>query len=161
MSAEALNGPKGDNFDLLKITTMIDETKTSFRSLFLLNLFVTIPVVLLVLWILGKILWPHTDQWVLRSYDEKKGYAFVRSGVEYQTECFATGRPVLGVQPNEIDDTNPDAMPPNLAEFGESSCQDILPYLGKSVPHFRQVGTALVFTEQKNYKLEFLIRNAR
>jgi hypothetical protein len=103
--------------------------------------------------------------WVVPSIvpvsQHKVVYAFVRSGVEYQTECFATGRPVLGVPPNEIDDTNPDAMPPNLAEFGESSCQDILPYLGKSVPHFRQVGTALVFTEQKNYKLEFLIRNAR
>jgi hypothetical protein len=98
------------------------------------------------------------NQWILQSYDQNKGYTFVQNGVSYQTDCAATGKPVLqSGAPN----TDPDALPPNLALDGESDCADILPYLHKSVP-LRQVdGTLLVFTEEQNYKLEFKIREAK
>jgi hypothetical protein len=99
-------------------------------------------------------------QWLLQSYDRDKGYVFVRNGVEYQTKCFATGRPVLGVPPNETPDTNPDAMPPDVA-LGQSPCEEILPYLSKPVPNLRQVGSTLLFTGEKNYKLEFEIIHAK
>jgi hypothetical protein len=54
-------------------------------------------------------------------------------------------------------------MPPDLAN-GEADCGDILVYLHKPVPNLRQVGgSILVFTEveEKNYKLEFEIKQAK
>lgn len=99
------------------------------------------------------------DQWLLQSYDKDKGYIFVRNGVEYQTRCFATGRPVLGV--NNDPDPNPDAVPPDLAD-NETACGDILVYLHKPVPNLRQVyGSMLLLTKEKNYKLEFEINHAK
>ncbi len=103
------------------------------------------------------------DQWVLQSYDRNKGYIFVRNGVEYETTCLATGRPTLGAPPNQTADTNPDALPPDIAH-DETDCGDVLLYLHKPVPSLRQVGgSILVFTEveEKNYKLEFEIKHAK
>jgi hypothetical protein len=101
------------------------------------------------------------DQWTLQSYDKDKGYVFVRNGVEYKAKCFATGQPVLGAPPNETPDTSSDAMPPNPAFGQESACDNVLPYLHKPIPHFRQDGSLLVLTEEKNYKLEFEIIHAK
>jgi len=99
------------------------------------------------------------DQWTLQSYDRTKGYTFTRSGVSYQTTCFATGRPMLS---ETTPDTSPDALPPNPAFDGEVDCSDILPYLHKPIPNFRQVdGSLLVFTEKQNFKLEFEIKEAK
>jgi hypothetical protein len=101
----------------------------------------------------------HSDRWVLKAYDKDNGYTFVRNGVSYQTRCFATGYPML---PNNVPDLDPESMPPNPAFSGENACSDILPYLGKSVPGLRQVeGSILLFTEEKNYRLEFEIKKAK
>jgi len=96
----------------------------------------------------------HSNQWVLQSYDRDKGYIFVRNGVQYEATCFATGYPVLGVDNHP--DPNPDAMPP-LPAYDQSTCSEILAYLHKPVPHFRQVyGSLLVYEEkEKNWKVEF------
>jgi hypothetical protein len=70
---------------------------------------------------------------------------------------------MLGMPPNQAPDTSPDAMPPDIAH-NETSCTDILVYLGKPVPSLRQVGgSLLVLTEEKtdNYKLEFEIKHAK
>lgn len=100
----------------------------------------------------------HGDRWVLKAYDKDNGYTFVRGGVSYQATCFATGRPML---PNGTPDLDPDSMPVGIPS-GEDSCSDILPYLGKSVPGLRQVeGSILLFTEEKNYRLEFEIKKAK
>jgi hypothetical protein len=100
----------------------------------------------------------HGDHWVLKAYDKDNGYTFVRSGISYQTTCFATGYPML---PNNVPDLDPESMPPNLAP-SENWCGDVLPYLGKSVPGLRQVqGSILLFTEEKNYRLEFEVKKAK
>ena len=68
---------------------------------------------------------------------------------------------MLGPPSNQTPDTNPDAAPPDIA-LNETSCTDILVYLGKPVPNLRQVGgSILIFTEEKNYKLEFEIKHAK
>jgi hypothetical protein len=99
------------------------------------------------------------NQWMLQSYDSAKGYTFVKDGIAYHAHCFAVGRPML---PNNVPDTNPDAMPPDAPIGGESGCADILPYLGKSVP-LRQDGEILLFTEpqSQNFKLEFEVKDAK
>jgi hypothetical protein len=53
-------------------------------------------------------------------------------------------------------------MPPDIAH-DQTNCADILVYLRKPVPNFRQVESLLVFTEveNKNYKLEFEIKHAK
>jgi hypothetical protein len=101
----------------------------------------------------------NNDEWILQSYDKTKGYTFTRNGVSYQTTCFATGRPMLS---DTVPDTSPDSLPPNPAFDGEVDCSDILPFLHKPIPDFRQVdGSLLVFTEKQNFKLEFEIKEAK
>ncbi len=101
----------------------------------------------------------NKDQWVLQSYDKDKGYTFVRNGVQYETTCVATGRPVLG--PNNVPDTSPDALPPDVARH-ESECEDILYYLHKPIPNLRQAyGSILLFTKENNWRLEFQIKHAK
>jgi S1-C subfamily serine protease len=107
-------------------------------------------------------------QWVLQSYDADKGYTFVRDGVQYQAECWATGRPYLGFPSENIPDTDPDALPPEPARQ-QTECADILPYLHKPVPNFRQVyGSHLLFTDVNDgrpsgnhWKLDFVIRRSQ
>jgi hypothetical protein len=103
----------------------------------------------------------RSNQWVLQSYDQHEGYIFTKDGVQYQASCFATGTPMLGAPPNETPDTNPEAMPPNVAH-AQDDCGDILVYLHKPVPNLRQVGgSILLLTEEKNYRLEFEIKHAK
>ena len=105
----------------------------------------------------------HSNQWVLQSYDRDKGYTFTKDGVQYQATCFGTGRPMLGLPPNQTPDMDPDSMPPEIAH-DQTDCGDVLIYLHKPVPNLRQVGgSLLVFTEteNKNYKLEFEIKHAK
>lgn len=105
----------------------------------------------------------RSNEWVLQSFVEEKGYVFTKNGVQYQTTCVATGRPVVGRPPNEVPDADLDALPPDPA-YSETSCSDILIYLGKPVPHLRQVGgSILVFTdaEHQNFRLEFEIKQAK
>ena len=84
---------------------------------------------------------------------------FSRNGVQYEATCFATGRPVLGSQ--NVPDTNPDALPPDVASQ-QSECGEILIYLHKPVPNLRQIyGTTMLFTGKDNWKLEFVIKRAK
>jgi len=62
--------------------------------------------------------------------------------------------------PNGEPDTDPEALPPKTINY-QSECADILTYLHKPIPGFSEVGTSLIFTEQGNYKLEFLIEKAK
>lgn len=106
---------------------------------------------------------PHSNQWVLQSYDRDKGYIFVKDGVQYEATCFGIGRPMLGAPSNQTPDMDPDSMPPNIAH-DQTNCGDILVYLHKPIPNFRQVGgSLLVFTEaeNQNYKLEFEVKHAK
>jgi hypothetical protein len=100
----------------------------------------------------------NRNQWVLQSYDEKKGYTFVKDGVSYQAHCFATGHPMLS---NNVPDTGSDAMPPDPAFGNETACTDILIYMRKPTPVKQIDGSILVLTEDQNYKLEFEIREAK
>lgn len=102
------------------------------------------------------------DQWVLQAYDKARGYTFIKDGVEYHATCFAIGRPVLGLTSDAPPDTSPDAMPPEPV-YDESYCSEILPYLHKPIPHFRLVGSVLLFTqvENNNFRLEFEIKDAK
>ena len=102
---------------------------------------------------------PHSNQWVLSSYDRKRGYVFTKDSVRYETTCSGTGYPVLGIPPNEKPDTTPDALPPEPA-YDETACEDILKYLHKPIPNLRQEGSILLLIEDKNYRLEFEIRHA-
>lgn len=69
------------------------------------------------------------DKWFLRSYDNDKGYTFMRNGVEYQTKCFAFGWTDT-TTPNFAWDHNIANNPVEATH--EDSCVDILPYLSKS-----------------------------
>jgi hypothetical protein len=103
----------------------------------------------------------RSNEWVLQSYDQREGYTFTKDGVQYQASCFATGTPMLGSPPNQTPDTSPDAMPPEPVGSQEA-CGDVLVYLHKPVPNLRQVGgSILLFTEEKNYRLEFEIKHAK
>lgn len=108
----------------------------------------------------------RTNQWVLQSYDKDKGYTFVQNGVSYRARCFAIGYVWLS---DGVPDANPDSMPSRLAQ-DQRECMDILPYLNRPIPKFREVNSMLVFTEQgkyaldskpQDYKLEFEIEEAK
>jgi hypothetical protein len=99
------------------------------------------------------------DQWRLQSYDNEKGYTFMRNGVEYQTTCFAYGWRDTGA-PNLAWDHNITNNPVEATH--ENSCADILPYLGKPIPNLRQSDEALYF-EGKGTRLtlQFEIKHAK
>ena len=87
-----------------------------------------------------------TDRlWVLQSYDERTGYVFVKQGVSYHADCFATGTPMIGNKPNR----SPEAMPPFQANGEQAWCADVLTYLHKNIP-LRQVGGSLLYFDVPN-----------
>jgi hypothetical protein len=104
----------------------------------------------------------NRDHWTLKSYDKDEGYVFEKNGVEYRASCAGTGSPVLGPASNRKPDTDPEAVPPNPAE-DESACGEILRYLHKPIPNFKLVGstTKLLYIGEKNYRLEFEIKEAK
>ena len=101
-------------------------------------------------------------QWILKSYDKDEGYVFEKNGVQYRASCIATGSPVRGPENHTRPDTSPDALPPGPAD-DESACGEILRYLHKPVPNFKLVGskTVLLYIGEKNYRLEFEIKEAK
>ena len=104
----------------------------------------------------------NRDHWTLKSYDKDEGYVFEKNGVEYRASCIATGSPVLGPENHPRPNTSRDALPPRPAD-DESACGEILQYLHKPVPNFKLVGstTALLYIGEKNYRLEFEIKEAK
>jgi hypothetical protein len=98
------------------------------------------------------------SQWVLREYDHHKGYTFVHDNAVYQTSCFATGFPMLA---DKKPDLSPKALPPDIAN-SQSDCDEVLHYLGKSVPNLtRPYPSILLFVGKDNWRLEFMIENAK
>lgn len=98
------------------------------------------------------------SQWVLREYDRHKGYTFVHDNVVYQTTCFASGYPTLA---DNKPDLSPDALPSDLVS-SQSDCYEILHYLGKSVPNLtRPNPLILLFVGKNNFRLEFMMENAK
>lgn len=104
----------------------------------------------------------NRGHWILKSYDKDEGYVFEKNRVEYRASCIATGSPVLGPENHPRPDTRPDALPPRPAD-DESACGEILQYLHKPVPNFKLVGstTALLYIGEKNYRLQFEIKEAK
>jgi hypothetical protein len=101
---------------------------------------------------------PPKGEWMLKEYDKDKGYTFVHDGATYHTRCMATGRPMLAGDKPDLD---PGALPPNPAH-AQSECDDILPYLGKSVPSLtRPYPSILLFVGENNWRVEFLIEDAK
>ena len=60
-----------------------------------------------------------SGQWILESYDEKKGYVFRKDGIHYKTHCRLSYLYEAGnVQP----------------AISENECSAVLPYLHKPLP---------------------------
>ncbi len=60
-----------------------------------------------------------SGQWILESYDEKKGYVFRKDGIHYKTHCRLSYLYEAG-----------NVQPPS----SENECSAVLPYLHKLLP---------------------------
>jgi hypothetical protein len=100
------------------------------------------------------------SKWVLQSYDQAKGYTFVKDGITYEANCWAVGKPMLGVN-QDIPDTNPDSEPSTPVYGHEEDCYVVLDFLHKPMPsNFYRFGDKFQLIQPDNYRIVFAIKRA-
>ena len=108
------------------------------------------------------------DQWTLENYDPIKGYTFKKDGTSYLTECFLIeGKLDKSDDPSSIRklgytmDGNNDF---HLDVQDQSQCNELLPYLHKTVPiHQGEEGFSefLYFIAPDAARVEFVITETK